>query len=500
MTDPSVFDLAPRAAAEELLRRGDAAGALGQLAALSGEGAEGIDRYMAEYRAHLMLDDRGAAARALRSTGEAGADPETVQAGYRDLKSGDIPAEDEIALLEWLSVHRADYHQRLRLVRLRIKAQDFAAAEADARSAVAMDPGHPRGHQLLYVAVLRSGDPDRVTGVIEGALDSATGDPRFPALQMTLAGLEPEVRARLVERLEARWPGRTGNGAGGDLEIGGDGRTNPERQAYALALEGETGRALDLADSFRESYEARNATARMRRIRQVIKAIPVPAARGRALIEDDGGEVIRSEPSQSGVTLLAFTDLAHQLNYPLPVIDAFCAAAGAASLFVRDHGYRLFIGGIATLAPDRAGTLDALRREIAALGTRRLVVMGLSSGAFSALSYGRELDADAIHGVATPTSIGRFLTGADSRSRALIGRLARSFAPAELDLARILPRLPGRAPIELHYGEGSEVDRAHAADLAHLPGVTLDPLRGYVHHQMMPELIARGRFQDWLRG
>ena len=162
------------------------------------------------------------------------------------------------------------------------------------------------------------------------------------------------------------------------------------------------------------------------------------------------------------------------------------------------HPDRLFIGGVGSMAPDRAGTLEALRHELVALNTQRLIVVGQSSGGFSALRYGRELGAAEIYGFSIPSSIERFLTGPDSRARALIGKLRRTFPPEALDLRTMLPPLPSRAPIELHYGADRDTDRGHAEDLAGLEGVSLHPMEGHNAHQVMPQLIADGRFQSWL--
>ncbi|TFL17088.1 tetratricopeptide repeat protein [Jannaschia formosa] len=469
------------------------------LDALPAEDRDSPEGLLLRARAEALMGASGRALDALRRAGEAGADPQAVDAVYEGLDPKDLPPGPELALLEWLAPQVERFAPVLRHARLLVRARRFGEAEEVARRATALNPSSPLAHRLVYVSVLRSDRPERAVDAVRAALDSPTKDPGYPALKMTLAGMEVEDRVALTEAVGKRWPNALGSaGRGGDLTMAGEGaKGSKEQRAYGLALDGHTEEAMALAQEVEAENVGRHASVRKELASSVIARVPGPDARQRPLVEDDGSEVIRSAPSQTGVTLLGFTDLAHQLGYPVRFVDAFCAATGAASLFLRDHSYRLFIGGVGSLAPDRAGTIEALRHELVALNTERLIVVGQSSG-FSALNYGRELGAAAIYGLSIPSSIDRFLTGPDSRARALIGKLRRSFPPEDLDLRIMLSALPSRAPIELHYGADRDTDRGHAEDLEGLEGVTLHPMEGHNAHQVMPQLIADGRFQRWL--
>jgi len=458
------------------------------------------DGLLLRARAEALMGAWGRALDALRQAGEAGAAPAAVDAVYAGFAPKSLPPEPELALLEWLAPKVERFDPVLRHARLLVRARRFDEAEGVARRASALNPASGLAHRLIYVSVLRSDTPERAVDAVRDALDSPTKDPGYPALKMTLAGMEVSDRVALTEAIGARWPTALGSaGRGGDLTMAGEGaKGSKEQRAYGLALEGRIEEAMVLAQEVEAENVGRHASVRKELASAVIARVPDPGARKRPLIEDDGSEVIRSAPSMTGVTLLGFTDLAHQLGYPIRFVDAFCAATGAASLFLRDHSYRLFIGGVGSLAPDRAGTIKALRHELLALNTTRLIVVGQSSGGFSALSYGRELGAAAIYGFSIPSSIERFLTGPDSRARALIGKLRRTFPPEDLDLRSILPALPLRTPIELHYGADRDTDRGHAEDLEAMEGVSLHPMEGHNAHQVMPQLIADGRFQRWL--
>ncbi|PWJ12921.1 tetratricopeptide repeat protein [Jannaschia seohaensis] len=490
--------------AQRLLEAGDGAGAITLLDALpEGDapgGQDAAETLLLRARAMIQKEAPGPALRCLLRAGEAGIPADAIDALYREMEGTRLPVEHELALLDWLAPQIARPAAVLRHARLLVRMRRFDEAEPVARRAAALDPASALAHRLIYVSVLRSDRPERAAEAIREALASPTKDPSYPALKMTLAGMEVEDRLALTEAIGKRWPSALGSaGRGGDLTLSGEGaRGSKELQAYALALEGRLEEAAALAQEVEETNVGRHASVRKELASAVIAKVPGPEARLRPLIEDDGSEVVRSQPSQTGVTLLGLTDLAHQLGYPIRFVDAFCAATGAASLFLRDHSYRLFIGGVGSLAPDREGTIEALRHELVALKTERLIVVGQSSGGFSALRYGRELGAAEIYGFGIPSSIERFLTGPDSRARALIGKLRRTFPPEDLDLRTILPQIPSRAPIELYYGEDRDTDRGHAEDLEGMEGVTLHPQAGFNAHQVMPRLIADGRFQRWL--
>ncbi|MGR3540301.1 MAG: tetratricopeptide repeat protein [Hasllibacter sp.] len=455
---------------------------------------------LARARCHVLIaEDYAQVLDALRRAGEAGASASEVLARYEPLTAMRLPTGPRVRLLSWLSERVDDPELAVSLAKLQVRRQDHAGAEAAARRVLTLDRDHVEGWRMLLVAVMGSPRPERGLEVVREALRTTKVNPRFPVLKALLAGLDPQDAQALATEMSETWNDRSATaliGAGGTvkglwLKAGG---------AYSAALRGETDQALERARAHLAAREEAGQTPSVMDVSlpDVLPLVPGPEAQGRPLLKDDGSEVLRSGPSRSGVTMLVFTNLVHDAIYPVQVVDAFAAAAGAATLVLRDYSYRLFIGGVPSMAPDRAGTVMALRNELMALRTKRLLVVGVSSGACSAITYGRELNAARILGLGAPSSVGRFMRGEDRRARMLIAKLARSFPPTELDVATKLEEVGGDAPVELYYGDRNEADTGHAEELSEIPGTTLRPIEGLIHHQVLPEMILQGAFQRWL--
>ena len=497
----SVTSQTPRAAdrlarAHEALAEGEPESALQILQAEPRPAGPEAD--LARARCHtLIAEDFDAALSALIRAGEAGADPEAVHAAYAPLVTAPLSRRLHARLLDWLAERLEDPDLWVALSRLQLRRGLAEKAEDSARRAIALDPAHEAAWRTLFVVVMGSDQPERGADIVREALRSCPTNPRFPAVKALFAGLDRAETDILVAEISSTWPGSNIAALTGRPQAGKP--PPPEAMgAYRAALEGDRAEARARAAQHLATRTGEIATAQDETILDVLDAVPGPGSRTRPLIVDDGAEVLRSEPSESGVTLLFFTNLAHQSTYQAEVIDAFAAAQGAATMILRDYSYRLFIGGVGSLADTRAGTLDALVDALHALNTRQLLVAGVSSGGFSAPSYGRELGCERVLGLSISSTIGRFLRGDDRRARMLIAKLARSFPPEELDLTLKLPTIGNHAPLELYYGDRNVVDQAHSEDLAGFPGVTLRPVAGLARHQVLPSLILDGAFQRWL--
>ncbi|GIT91432.1 hypothetical protein JANAI62_18890 [Jannaschia pagri] len=447
-----------------------------------------------------MAEDFDEALITLERAARAKADPASVATLYKRVRMADVNLKKQASLLSWITERLDDADLAVSLAKLQMRREQPTLAERAANRALDIDPGMPEAHRALYVAILRSETPERAVDAIREALVVARRNPRYPAIMSTLAGMEPSEADALKTEMIDHWPESLGRHLRvGDLDIRNDADFKPEANGvYRLALQGQRDDALAKAEDMIERKQGRGLSAQDEVMAEVLTLLPGPQDRKRPLVEDTNAEVIASEPSQTGVTLLCFTDLTHRLNYDFEVIDAFAARSGAATLFLRDHSFRLFIGGIGSLASDRAGTIAAIKDKLADLKTERLLVMGLSSGGFSAISYARELGAEKVLGLSVATSIGRFLRGDDRRARMLIARLNRSFAPEELDLNAVLPTIDSQCPVDLYYGINNATDRGHSEDIGGLPGVTLHPMEGHARHQVLPDLIRRGTFQAFL--
>ena len=464
---------------------------------------EGADAELVRAEAQILLaEDFDEVLETLERAARAKADANEVAALYKRIRAAKLNQMKQSFLLSWIVERVNDADLAVSLAKLQMRRDQPSRAEAAANRALEIDPGKPEAHRALYIAILRSDTPERAVDAIREALVVSRSNPRYPALWSTIAGMEPSEADALKTELLDHWPQSLGQQLRtGDLDISQDEEFKPDGDGvYRMALQGDLDGALAKAREDIERKQGMNLSAKDEVIEQVLPLLPGPDDRKRPLIEDDQSEVISSGPSQNGVTILFFSDLTHRINFDFEVLDAFAAQSGAATVFLRDHSFRLFIGGIKSLADDRAGTIDALRAKLEELKTERLFVVGLSSGGFSAMSYGRELGAEKLLGLSIATSIGRFLRGEDRRARMLIARLNRSFKPEELDLNQVLPGIENKAPIDLYYGEENATDTGHSSDIGELEGVTLHPMPGHARHQVLPHLVRDGVFQAFVNG
>lgn len=202
-------------------------------------------------------------------------------------------------------------------------------------------------------------------------------------------------------------------------------------------------------------------------------------------------EIIVAGEQATGEIALVFTGLADQAMFPLPIFDRYLAALNLTAIYLRDHSRLLFNNGIASVAPDFAGTVEYLRNLVSRLGARRLITIGASAGGYAAIRYGLALDATCIVGFSAPTNLRADFLADDGRGRAVAKRLQT--LPADtLDVLPLILAKERETPIHLVYGEDMREDRRHALYLKDTPGVKLRPLPGVKVHASI-EVLAQDK-------
>jgi hypothetical protein len=205
--------------------------------------------------------------------------------------------------------------------------------------------------------------------------------------------------------------------------------------------------------------------------------------------------------AESDTVILLFCDVRHHLNMPLVVAHRWFGALPASLVYLRDFRQLFFAPGIASLAPDRAGTLSALRDIIDSLGGRRVLCLGNSSGVFPALHYALDLGARAVLGLAGPVTLSREFHAGLSTAE-YVTALGKSYPEfLDLDMRQAYREAAAPPAIRLVYGRDAADDRRHAEHMRTLPGVELQQLEGYAGHDVMIESVSRGLFPsmlDWL--
>ena len=222
--------------------------------------------------------------------------------------------------------------------------------------------------------------------------------------------------------------------------------TVPERplswlRASALGLI-EGGR-LDLGEPFIRQMHAADLAAEWPQT-MVRMFDHLPSARpGDATFIDQKTSDVQIVRRDSDTVLLAFCGKAGRVGLPLPMMNRWLGQLGASVVYIRDLDRRHFLGGLASLGPDRATTLDGLRRLVDEMGGRRVLCFGNSAGAFGALGYGVALGADAIFCGASLCNLEpEFNTYLRYASKARAEREA--FPDATLDLRRAFDESRGR--------------------------------------------------------
>lgn len=432
------------------------------------------------------------------------ADAVTVISTLETKQWGGIKTLRMRAAVQKKLVQTVDYGETLRLIAehgnsapsdlFRLAAYLVSAGRLDeARTVMVPLKDREDSGQLLlnfaYLEGMQLADARLIGAALRGLLELDVPLPYLPELRLTLRELTPEDRSAIAEAIKTKWPEKA-------VEINVDpcsdvAHSTIAQRAAKLATEGALAAGQDLLATGREADEE---------LRYALTLIPPPEARRRALIVDNGQNVIVSPRGSSGKTLVVFTGLADQAMVPIECIDAFCSAAGHSAIYLRDSSRSLFIGGVPHLTPDYTSSLARLKAMIMNLETRELLCFGSSAGGFAAVRYGLAMSASRVLCASGATcSREDFLEKhGDQRGRLVVRRLQRTFTEREMDLHWQVTENLGRTRIELCYGEGSRTDVAHAKYLEGLSGVSLHPLVGLNRHGSLPRMMIDGIFQEFI--
>lgn len=389
-------------------------------------------------------------------------------------------------------------YTKLALAHMR-KNNIIAAAKA-ARSAIEIDPTIPGAHKVLYMAALEAGNHTRIQEVLYDAVASGTDYPHFPEIRITMLAMPKATAEKLQKAMAERWPKHISSEINPTLSVSKYTKVEDViKQAYTLKLQGKNDQVQDLIQPYYDSPE----TNRLQDIRiklDVVKNIPGPEQRKRALINDIGAEITCSPVCETGVTVLFFTGLMDGAMVDITVFDAFCAQAGYSAIYLRDFSRNLFISGLESSKGDQDKMLLVIKQQLAALGTKRLISIGASAGGFAALSCGKKLNADHTICFSAPTSMTKegMEKFGDTRGQILLRRLHNTFKPEDLDVGPQLTNAGRPMPIDLYCGQGNTVDCAHAQYISDLPNVTFHPIPDLSDHSCIHYLIATGQLPDIL--
>jgi len=249
-----------------------------------------------------------------------------------------------------------------------------------------------------------------------------------------------------------------------------------------------------------ESFCNEKERNQLKDIKRVIHSLPDPNEFKRPLVSNLNQCVSYSDLTNSGDVVIFFGGLKKNRFIPLRVYDMYFARADMTAIYLRDDSHSLCLGGIKPLGCDRNETVKKIADTLSSIGCKRLLSVGTSAGAFSAIQYGLELDAKRILAFSPPTEIGtEFLnTIEDRRGRVLLKRLEREYSSHDRSLKKQIETKEFVPPIEIVVGEKMPVDNAHARKLESYPNVSIREITGYSKHRSVLPYLMNGTISELL--
>jgi hypothetical protein len=124
-----------------------------------------------------------------------------------------------------------------------------------------------------------------------------------------------------------------------------------------------------------------------------------------AFRDQRGAEVQIVQNNGSEAVLLCFCAAQGTLGLPLDFVHQWLGRLPVSLVYIKDFRDLSGALGFPPLAPDRAGSIVALRRIAAELGGKRIYTLGVSLGGYAAMYYGLELGATGILNLAGATDL-----------------------------------------------------------------------------------------------
>ena len=186
---------------------------------------------------------------------------------------------------------------------------------------------------------------------------------------------------------------------------------------------------------------------------------------------------------------------------PLSFVDSLLAAHQVNAIYLRDFNKRAYLRGVVGLGASEAETIDALERLLDELGPTRRVVMGSSSGGFSAMRLGGLIGAHAAISFSGRTTL---LDDEEKASKVSIWDLSfmvqktlRQEPDLPVDLVPLIAATPHVRYLQV-FGADEADDAMQAGRIEAFANVELRPIAGFNSHVVVDHLIADGRFDRML--
>ena len=231
---------------------------------------------------------------------------------------------------------------------------------------------------------------------------------------------------------------------------------------------------------------------------QLFDAAPRHLPPPRPFRNDPAADVQIVRNPDSDAVLLCFCAAQGTLGLPVNFVHQWLGRLPASLVYLKDSRDHFGAVGFPSLAPDRAGSIAALRDLVNKLGGKRIYTFGVSRGGYAAAYYGLELGALGVLSLAgatdlTPAFVESLPPVQDVYTRML--RAAPDYATNLADRYRSATRRPH---VRIAFSSGYLRDRAQAERMADVPDVVLTPVSGKVQHNVIDLLIQQGTLMDML--
>lgn len=190
-------------------------------------------------------------------------------------------------------------------------------------------------------------------------------------------------------------------------------------------------------------------------------------------------------------TMLLFCGLAERFGVEVSAVALWLRSLPVNLVYIRDFGRNLYLGGIRSLG-NLDETIAAIRRDLAAMGTERSIVMGNSGGVYGALHYAHLMQASGVLCFAGPTSLKAGLQ--EAAERPVYDRVQQLIDAGELREPDLRAYYGGNGiPVRYFFAEHYQFDAVQVETIDALPNVSIEPLRNYERHVIIGEMARRNQ-------
>jgi hypothetical protein len=230
-----------------------------------------------------------------------------------------------------------------------------------------------------------------------------------------------------------------------------------------------------------------------RKIIDLIDRLPPADATLLPFSDNPSEEIQIVKRDEANTVLFLFGDLFYRFGAHTAAIHRWVGLLPVSLVYLRDFRRIFFLDGIPSLGLGRDATIAGLRDISAALGCDRILCFGYSMGAFAALHYALDLEADAAVAFG-----GVYKLPPIVNSRAPAEYFRHPVCKKVFDLRKLFEAASRSPKALIVYGEQNPRDRDSATYLGGLPSVRLHSVGDYPFHHLVAELIRRGEFANLL--